>query len=90
LNNDGQIDSLREAGAYRFSNVTPGSHHVKEVLTPGFAQTTGPAIVTLVSGQTSSGNDLGNRSASEIRGTKWNDLNADGASAPPARWASPA
>src|SRR5574341_821364 len=50
LNNDGTVDATTTtdaAGAYSFGNLSPGTHAVREVLQPGWVQTTPEFTVVL-------------------------------------------
>lgn len=70
-------------GSYSFAGLPAGTFQVREVVQPGWVQTSptggAPHSVTLSTTQNVTGRDFGNRvNAGEIRGTVWNDQNGDG------------
>ncbi|MEA5517337.1 SdrD B-like domain-containing protein [Limnoraphis robusta Tam1] len=91
LNNNGQLDlnsndpinnepfvSTGADGSYEFVDLTPGSYFVRELLPPGFARTTpDEEPITVSDGENVSFN-IGNVELGSIRGTFFNDLNANG------------
>ena len=73
-------------GSYAISSVPPGTWQVREQIPAGYLQTfptaasAGEHTVTVVSNQILTGINFGNREIpGEVRGTKWNDLNNNGA-----------
>ncbi|MBD2312594.1 carboxypeptidase regulatory-like domain-containing protein [Desertifilum sp. FACHB-1129] len=83
LNNDGLLNAgepvaiTDQQGVYGFAGLPPGTYTVREVVPPGFAQTTPSPTVTLAPGQ-NLGIDFGNRPLlGSISGIKFNDLNAN-------------
>ncbi|NOX56798.1 MAG: tandem-95 repeat protein, partial [Planctomycetes bacterium] len=60
---DPATPELDETGLYRFENLRPGRYWVREVVRPGWQQTTPQMTheIMLVSGQTDFGADFGNR-----------------------------
>jgi subtilisin-like proprotein convertase family protein len=87
--NDGTLDTgetsttTDTSGNYRFANLSAGTYHVREVLQTGWLQSRpgGPDFrhtVTLANGQLVADRDFGNYRQGEIRGTVFEDLNANG------------
>jgi Ca2+-binding RTX toxin-like protein len=72
-----------ETGQYSFSNLPAGQYIVREVVPFGFLQTAPPEglyVVNVLPGQTLPGLNFGNQpTPGEVHGTKFNDLNGDGA-----------
>ncbi|MBI3466005.1 MAG: hypothetical protein HY000_23570, partial [Planctomycetes bacterium] len=67
------------SGGYGFTNLGPGTYHVREVLQPGWVQTTlSPEDIVAVSGMDVPGVDFGNFQQIAIRGRKFNDLDQNG------------
>ena len=66
------------SGAYSFSNLTPGTYSIREVLQPGWVQTVSPSPVTLISGSSISGQDFGNFQLISVGGLKFQDMNGNG------------
>ena len=86
LSKDGvQIDSAltNASGAYSFAGLQVGTYTISEVLQSGWGQSlpASPGTYTLVitSGGAITGKDFGNFLYSTISGTKFNDLNGNGA-----------
>ena len=89
LKKDGTLDpgdptsSVSSTGAYSLPGLSPGTYFVREQAPAGWVQTapTNPnyLIVTVASGQVSSGNDFEDYlpPPATISGTVWNDLNKD-------------
>ena len=67
------------SGNYSFTNLTPGTYTITEVLQAGWTQTTtSPAAITVTSGSDVTGVDFGNFQNVSISGQKFNDLDGDG------------
>ncbi len=84
-NNNGVFDSGERFtttdvnGNYVFLNVGPGLYRVREVLPPGFTQTTvNPANIGTISGTNVAGINFGNFQLIIIGGTKFQDTNGNG------------
>ena len=77
----GEVSTTTDAGgAYAF-DLAPGAYTVAEMVQGGWAGTApanGSHAVAVTAGQTNSGPDFGNFAFGEIRGSVFNDLNADG------------
>jgi SdrD B-like protein/type IX secretion system substrate protein len=79
-----EIDStLSDAGGnYFFANLAPGVYTVTEQVQNGWSQTLpvsdGSYTLSILDGQTLSGNDFGNFQNAAISGLKFNDLNGNG------------
>jgi subtilisin-like proprotein convertase family protein/protocatechuate 3,4-dioxygenase beta subunit len=72
-----QTTTTDDNGNYSFSNLSPGEYRVREVVQSGWTQTTNnPGDITL-NGNNVSGVDFGNFQLITIRGTKFEDLDAD-------------
>lgn len=71
-------------GNYTFANVPSGNYLVREVLQPGWIQTTpNPGPVSIVGNTNATGVNFGNNFVvASISGFKFNDLNADGVNEP--------
>jgi hypothetical protein len=67
-------------GSFSFSGIGPGMFTVKEVVQPGWVQTTTPTTysVTTISGTNSTGNVFGNFQTVTISGTVFKDVNGNG------------
>ncbi|MEX2187071.1 MAG: SdrD B-like domain-containing protein [Pirellulales bacterium] len=99
LNNNGQFDAGEpttttmpdnsatpedEAGMYWFTDVTPGTYVVREVLPTGWLQTfppnNGGHTVVVDPGAVIEGRDFGNTrgEGGGVTGTKWDDVNGNG------------
>src|SRR5207244_754045 len=66
-------------GNYSFANLGPGTYRVREEGQPGWVQTTvNPGDVTILSGFTASGLDIGNFQLGAIAGQKFQDSNGNG------------
>ncbi len=86
-NNDGQLNGTEIStttganGAYSFTDLGPGTYHVKEVQKAGWIQTapeTGGYDITGLSGQDLANRDFGNSNTGSVTGHKWDDLNGNG------------
>src|SRR5271157_2598176 len=70
------------SGIYSLSGVSAGTYTLSEVVQPGFAQTApaspGTYTITVVSGQTVTGENFGDHPTAAIGGVVFNDLNGDG------------
>ena len=69
------------AGKYVITNVSPGTHLLREVLPPGWIQTypgPGPQTVIHTAGQFHRFHNFGNAYSGSISGAVFNDDNADG------------
>jgi protocatechuate 3,4-dioxygenase beta subunit len=79
---NGSVDATATTdanGNYSFTNVGPGTYRVREVLQPGWLQTTAnPADITAVSGTNVNNIDFGNFELIAISGMKFEDLNGNG------------
>jgi protocatechuate 3,4-dioxygenase beta subunit len=88
----GEVSTTTDAnGNYQFTNLAPGTYYVREVVPPGFIQTTpypAPIVVSAAGGggagpqfggQTFQGVNFGNFKLISISGVKFVDTNADGA-----------
>ena len=81
LNAGGQLVASTQSGSsgnYTFSNVTPGSYTVQEVLPTGWTQTAGPSEKLIVDPNTTATATFGNFQNITIQGSKFDDLNGDG------------
>jgi len=87
-NQNGQLDggetsTVTDAtGAYSFANLIPGPYFVAEVVNSGWVQSYPAGAshqLTLQSGDVVPAIDFGNYQLVEIHGTKWHDLDGDGA-----------
>lgn len=66
-------------GIYTFSNLGPGTYHVREVQQPGWVQTTPDIDLDVTtSGQLLDGGKIGNFRLARIHGVKFEDTNANG------------
>jgi len=69
-------------GTYAFGALRPGEYEVRSEMQPGWLQTlpsSGSHTPMLVSGSLVTGLDFGKKAiGGQIRGVKWNDVNADG------------
>jgi Ca2+-binding RTX toxin-like protein len=73
-------EDVDESGQYRFTDLLPGSYHVREVIQSGWSQVypaNGSHQVASDGGQIVRV-DFGNVRTASISGTKWLDVNADG------------
>jgi hypothetical protein len=84
-NNNGTLDPgevstvTASDGTFSFSNVLPGTYHVREVVPPGYFETARiNADITLSAGQNVTGVDFGNGLPGSISGTKFEDLTGNG------------
>src|SRR5205085_12478005 len=66
------------SGAYAFSNLGPGTYHVREVVQPGYAQGVAARDVSVQSGVVSGGVDFANLRLASISGLVFQDNNGDG------------
>lgn len=70
-------------GNYVFSNLTAGAYAVSEIQQLGWEQTypaeNGNHSLSITSGMNASGKDFGNSLKNSISGTKYNDVNGNGA-----------
>ncbi|MGP0064470.1 MAG: beta strand repeat-containing protein, partial [Isosphaeraceae bacterium] len=70
------------SGAYSLTGVAAGSYTLSEVVKPGYVQTApaspGTYSLTVTSGQTVSGNNLGDYATATFSGVVFNDLNGNG------------
>ncbi|OCR01803.1 collagen-binding protein [Oscillatoriales cyanobacterium USR001] len=90
LNNNGRLDSgepttfTNPQGNYTFANVVPGNYFVREVLQPGWVQTTpNPGPIAITGGTNAAGINFGNNlPTGSISGFKFNDLNGNGVNEP--------
>jgi serine-aspartate repeat-containing protein C/D/E len=76
----GEVSTVTDAnGNYTFTNVGPGTYHVREVQQPGFTQTTAnPPVIVASSGANVGGVLFGNFQLTSIGGTKFQDTNGNG------------
>jgi SdrD B-like domain/RTX calcium-binding nonapeptide repeat (4 copies) len=84
-NNNGTLDPgevstvTASDGTFSFSNVLPGTYHVREVVPPGYFETARiNADITLSAGQNVTGVDFGNGLPGSISGTKFEDVTGNG------------
>lgn len=90
-NNNGRLDTgepntfTDRQGNYTFANVSSGTYLVREVLQPGWVQTTAnPGPINISGGTNAAGVNFGNNfPTGSISGFKFNDLNGDGVNEPP-------
>ncbi len=86
-NDNGKLDPgeiatrTNTSGQYTFSNLTPGTYHLAEVLKTGWRQTTPPTTdgdVSVASGQTAVGTLFGLTEHALITGSVFKDVNGNG------------
>jgi protocatechuate 3,4-dioxygenase beta subunit len=66
-------------GNYTFTNVSPGTYKVREVVQSGWMRTSSnPSDISAVSGSNVSGINFGNFKLFTISGQKYNDMNGNG------------
>lgn len=90
LNNNGGLESgepttfTNGEGNYTFANVVPGNYLVREVVQPGWVQTTpNPGPISITGGTNATGINFGNNfPTGSISGFKFNDLNGNGVNEP--------
>ena len=90
LNGNGRLDAsepntvTNREGNYTFANVSPGRYLVREVLQPGWVQTTpNPGAIDITGNTNAVGVNFGNNfPTGSISGFKFNDLNANGVNEP--------
>jgi len=89
-NNNGRLDAgepntfTNQQGNYTFANVSSGSYLVREVLQPGWVQTTpNPGPINIAGNTNAAGINFGNNfPTGSISGFKFNDLNGNGVNEP--------
>jgi VCBS repeat-containing protein len=75
----GEISTVTDAdGRYSFTGLTYGTVRIGEVATPGWARTTPPASMRVISGFDETGVAIGNVRTVSISGLKFEDLNGNG------------
>jgi len=90
LNNNGRLESgepttfTNGEGNYTFANILPGNYLVREVVQPGWVQTTpNPGPISITGGTNATGINFGNNfPTGSISGFKFNDLNGNGVNEP--------
>ncbi len=78
---NGTINPVTERGAYRFTDLLPGTYLVRQIDQDGWVQTFPVSVTYSFSGDLGdhmTEADFGNYQPSSISGQKWNDLDADG------------
>lgn len=65
-------------GNFSFTNLTPGSYTLSELLEDTYTQIFAPQAVTLDAGEVDAQNDFGNFKNALITGYKWNDQDGNG------------
>jgi len=81
LDGDGLIDPASETGLYTFKGLMDGPYEIHQVPRSGWRRTVpaGPHVVSLAYDSHLVDRDFGNQAVrGEIRGQKFNDINADG------------
>ncbi len=76
--------TLEGSGEYSFPGVAAGTYFVREIVPPGYVQTTTPVFhtVTTVSGSDVLGRDFGNAVLGSIHGFSFDDVDGDGSYTP--------
>jgi len=90
LNNNGRLESgepttfTNGEGNYTFANILPGNYLVREVVQPGWVQTTpNPGPISITGGTNATAINFGNNfPTGSISGFKFNDLNGNGVNEP--------
>jgi hypothetical protein len=76
----GEVSTVTAAdGTFSFTNLLPGTYHVREVVPNGYTQTAQiNADVTLSAGQNATGVDFGNFRFAAVQGTTFTDITGNG------------